>query len=134
MIGTGYVGLVTGTCFGHDVTCVDIDKNKIKKLNSGEIPIYEGAGPPYKRNSVKGLLKFSSRINEAIKESEIIFIAVGTPQSKNGDSDLTAIENVAKTIGKNLNKYKIICTKSTVPVGTGKKIEEIIKLNSKERI
>ena len=135
IIGVGYVGLVTGAGiseFGHDVTCVDIDKNKIKKLNSGEIPIYEPElDTIVKRNSVKGLLKFSSRINEAIKESEIIFIAVGTPQSKNGDSDLTAIENVAKTIGKNLNKYKIICTKSTVPVGTGKKIEEIIKLNSK---
>ena len=135
IIGTGYVGLVTGAGiseFGHDVTCVDIDKDKIKRLNMGEIPIYEPELKSIvKRNKSKEKLKFSSSVGEAIKESEIIFIAVGTPDGENGDSDLTAIENVAKTIGKNLNKYKIICTKSTVPVGTGKKIEEIIKLNSK---
>ena len=131
IIGTGYVGLVTGAGiseFGHDVTCVDIDKNKIKKLNLGEIKIYEPElNTLVKRNKSKGRLKFSSDINEAIKTSEIIFIAVGTPQGKNGESDLTAVENVANVIGKNLNKYKIICTKSTVPVGTGKKIETIIK-------
>jgi len=131
IIGTGYVGLVTGAGiseFGHDVTCVDIDKNKIKKINLGKIPIYE---PELKtiieRNKSKGRLKFTSEINEAIKLSEIILIAVGTPQGKNGDTDLTAVKNVVNVIGKNLNGYKIICTKSTVPVGTGKKIEKIIK-------
>ena len=131
IIGTGYVGLVTGAGiseFGHDVTCVDIDKNKIQKLNLGEIPIYEPELETIiKNNKSKGKLNFSTDINKAIKNSQIIFIAVGTPMSKNGDSDLSAIENVAKTIGANLNSYKVICTKSTVPVGTGKKIEEIIK-------
>ena len=131
IIGTGYVGLVTGAGiseFGHDVTCVDIDKNKIQKLNLGEIPIYEPELETIiKNNKSKGKLNFSTDINKAIKNSQIIFIAVGTPMSKNGDSDLSAIENVAKIIGTNLNSYKVICTKSTVPVGTGKKIEEIIK-------
>ena len=131
IIGTGYVGLVTGagiSSFGHDVTCVDIDKNKIQKLNLGEIPIYEPELETIiKNNKSKGKLNFSTDINKAIKNSQIIFIAVGTPMSKNGDSDLSAIENVAKIIGTNLNSYKVICTKSTVPVGTGKKIEEIIK-------
>ena len=131
IIGTGYVGLVTGAGiseFGHDVTCVDIDKNKIQKLNLGEIPIYEPELETIiKNNKSKGKLNFSTDINKAIKNSQIIFITVGTPISKNGDSDLSAIENVAKIIGANLNSYKVICTKSTVPVGTGKKIEEIIK-------
>ena len=131
IIGTGYVGLVTGAGiseFGHDVTCIDIDKNKIQKLNLGEIPIYEPELETIiKNNKSKGKLNFSTDINKAIKNSQIIFIAVGTPMSKNGDSDLSAIENVAKIIGANLNSYKVICTKSTVPVGTGKKIEEIIK-------
>ena len=131
IIGTGYVGLVSGSRiaeFGHDVTCVDIDKNKIQKLNSGKIPIYEPElGSIIKRNKSKGRLKFSSDINKSIKKSDIIFITVGTPQGKNGEADLTTIESVAKLIGENLNKYKIICTKSTVPIGTGKKIETIIK-------
>ena len=131
IIGTGYVGLVTGAGiseFGHDVTCVDIDKNKIQKLNLGEIPIYEPELETIiKNNKSKGKLNFSTDINKAIKNSQIIFIAVGTPMSKNGDSDLSAIEDVAKIIGANLNSYKVICTKSTVPVGTGKKIEKIIK-------
>ena len=131
IIGTGYVGLVTGAGiseFGHDVTCVDIDKNKIQKLNLGEIPIYEPELETIiNNNKSKGKLNFSTDINKAIKNSQIIFIAVGTPMSKNGDSDLSTIENVAKIIGTNLNSYKVICTKSTVPVGTGKKIEEIIK-------
>ena len=134
IIGTGYVGLVTGAGiseFGHDVTCVDINKDKIKKLNLGKIPIYEPELETLvKRNKSKDRLKFSSDIIKAIKTAEIIFIAVGTPQGENGESDLTAVENVAKLIGENLNKYKIICTKSTVPVGTGKKIENIIKLAS----
>ena len=131
IIGTGYVGLVTGAGiseFGHDVTCADIDKDKIQKLNLGEIPIYEPELETIiKNNKSKGRLNFGTDINKAIKNSQIIFIAVGTPMSKNGDSDLSAIEEVAKIIGANLNSYKVICTKSTVPVGTGKKIEEIIK-------
>ena len=131
IIGTGYVGLVSGAGiaeFGNDVTCVDIDKNKIQKLNSGEILIYEPElDSIVNRNKSNGRLKFSSDINKSIKSSDIIFIAVGTPQDKNGEADITAIQSVAKLIGENLNKYKIICTKSTVPIGTGKKIETIIK-------
>ena len=131
IIGTGYVGLVSGAGiaeFGNDVTCVDIDKNKIQKLNSGEILIYEPElDSIVNRNKSKDRLKFSSDINKSIKSSDIIFIAVGTPQAKNGEADITAIQSVAKLIGENLNKYKIICTKSTVPIGTGKKIETIIK-------
>ena len=131
IIGTGYVGLVSGAGiaeFGNDVTCVDIDKNKIQKLNSGEILIYEPElDSIVNRNKSKDRLKFSSDINKSIKSSDIIFIAVGTPQDKNGEADITAIQSVAKLIGENLNKYKIICTKSTVPIGTGKKIETIIK-------
>tara|TARA_B110001454_G_C12701238_1_gene426640 strand:- start:105 stop:1418 length:1314 start_codon:yes stop_codon:yes gene_type:complete len=131
IIGTGYVGLVSGAGiaeFGNDVTCVDIDKNKIQKLNSGEILIYEPElDSIVNRNKSKDRLKFSSDINKSIKSSDIIFIAVGTPQGKNGEADITAIQSVAKLIGENLNKYKIICTKSTVPIGTGKKIETIIK-------
>jgi UDPglucose 6-dehydrogenase len=131
IIGAGYVGLVTGAGiseFGHDVTCVDIDKDKIKKLNQGKISIYEPELENIiKTNSSKGRLKFSSDINKAIKKSQIIFIAVGTPMLKNGESDLSYVKNVANAIGNNLNNYKIICTKSTVPVGTGKEIEKIIK-------
>ena len=131
IIGTGYVGLVSGAGiaeFGNDVTCVDIDKNKIQKLNSGEILIYEPElDSIVNRNKSKDRLKFSSDINKSIKSSDIIFIAVGTPQDKNGEADITAIQSVAKLIGENLKKYKIICTKSTVPIGTGKKIETIIK-------
>jgi len=130
-IGTGYVGLVSGVCtseFGHDVTCVDIDQSKINDLNQGRITIYE---PELefllKQNVLKDRLKFSSNINEAIKSADIIFIAVGTPQTEDGQVNLSAIEDVAKSIGENLNQYKVVCTKSTVPVGTGKKIESIIK-------
>ena len=131
IIGTGYVGLVSGVGiseFGHHVICVDIDKDKIKKLNSVQMPIYErGLKSLVKQNLAKGRLHFSWDVHKAIQDSEIIFIAVGTPQGNNGDPDLSAVESVAKTIGENLNGYKIICTKSTVPVGTGKWIEDIIR-------
>ena len=130
-IGTGYVGLVSGVCiaeFGHDVTCVDIDQSKINDLNQGRIPIYEPELESlFKQNVLKERLKFSSNLNEAIKSADIIFIAVGTPQTEDGQVNLAAIEDVAKSIGENLNQYKVVCTKSTVPVGTGKKIESIIK-------
>ena len=131
IIGTGYVGLVSGAGiseFGHNVICVDIDKKKIDLLNTGNIPIYErGLKSIIERNRGAGRLHFSSDINRAIEVSDIIFIAVGTPQGKNNEVDLRAVESVAHSIGKHLNGYKIICTKSTVPVGTGKKIESIIK-------
>lgn len=130
-VGTGYVGLVGGAGiseFGHQVTCADIDQNKIERLKAGEIPIYEpGLESLVKQNVAKGRLCFSHDVPESIQNADIIFVAVGTPQGSNGEANLSAIESVAKTIGKNLNGYKIICTKSTVPIGTGKRIEEIIR-------
>ena len=126
IIGTGYVGLVSGAGiadFGHQVTCVDILEEKIEKLKDGKIPIYEpGLKELIKRNVQSGRLKFSTKISKAIKNSEVIFIAVGTPERKNGSADLSAIFSVAQTISENINGYKIICTKSTVPIGTGEKI------------
>ena len=134
IVGTGYVGLVTGTGisdFGHHVTCVDIDKEKINQLNNGKIPIFEpGLNSLIQSNRKKKRLFFSADIEKTIKESDIIFIAVGTPQNNNGDVDLNYVESVSKTISKNLNKYKIICTKSTVPVGTGKLIEKTLLKNN----
>ena len=130
-VGTGYVGLVGGAGiseFGHQVTCADIDQNKIERLKRGEIPIYEpGLESLVKQNVAKGRLHFSHDVSESIQNADIIFVAVGTPQGSNGEANLSAIESVAKTIGENLNGYKIICTKSTVPIGTGKRIEEIIR-------
>ena len=130
IIGTGYVGLVSGAGlseFGHHVICSDVDKNKIKELKSGQIPIYErGLESLVKQNVAKGRLHFSWDVHKVIQDSEIIFITVGTPQGNNGESDLGAVESVAKAIGENLNCYKVICTKCTVPVGTGKWNEYII--------
>jgi len=131
IIGTGYVGLVSGAGiseFGHNVICVDIDKKKIELLNAGNIPIYErGLKSIIEQNRVAGRLQFSSDITGVIEESDIIFISVGTPQGKNNEVDLQSVETVAQLIAENLNGYKIISTKSTVPIGTGKKIESIIQ-------
>ena len=133
MIGSGYVGLVSGACFsdlGNTVTCVDINKQIIDKLNKGIIPIYEpGLHELVTRNLKKKRLLFSTDISSSIKKSDIIFICVGTP-TKNNKADLKYVYNVVKSIKSNLNKYKIIVTKSTVPVTTGDKIENI--LNSKK--
>ena len=138
IIGTGYVGLVTGaglSDFGNYVTCVDTIKSKIKLLNSGSIPIYEpGLKDLIKHNMLEQRLSFTIDIKKAIKNSEVIFIAVGTPELPNGDADLSFIEKVAKQIGENINGYKVICTKSTVPVGTGDIICKIIKSNNKKNI
>ena len=131
IIGTGYVGLVSGAGiaeFGHYVTCADIDQNKIDQINRGEIPIYEpGLKSLVSENIQKGRLTFSSEVDPCIEAADIIFITVGTPQDRNGESDLSAIKTVAETIGVHLNGYKLICTKSTVPIGTGKMIESIIR-------
>ena len=130
VIGTGYVGLVSGAGladFGNEVTCTDIDHGKIDLLNTGEIPIYEpGLKELVDRNVRAGRLSFSSDINASIRNSEVIFIAVGTPPGDNGEADLHAVESVAKTVAENLNSYKIICAKSTVPVGTGARIQKLI--------
>ncbi len=132
MIGTGYVGLVSGVCFsdlGNDVICVDKDKNKINDLKKGIIPIYEpGLEELVFKNYKNKRLKFSTNLDESIKKSDIIFICVGTPTKKNGSgADLSQVYSVAKEISKSINKYKIIITKSTVPVTTGDEIEKIFK-------
>jgi UDPglucose 6-dehydrogenase len=122
VIGTGYVGLVAGTCFaetGNDVVCVDIDEEKIAMLKSGKVPIYEpGLEEIVRRNAEDQRLSFTNELGSAVKKSEIIFIAVGTPQSATGHANLSYVEATARSIGKAMNGFKIIVTKSTVPVGT----------------
>lgn len=137
VIGTGYVGLVTGTCFaefGVNVVCVDKDKNKIDKLNNGAIPIYEpGLEELVKKNVKDGRLSFTTDIDKAIKDAIVVFIAVGTPPKDDGSADLSYVEDVAGSIARNLNGYKVIVTKSTVPVGTGERIRKIIlEINKKQ--
>ena len=130
ILGTGYVGLVSGagiSDFGHPVTCADIIEEKIKSLRNGKIPIYEpGLEELVNKNVDVGRLSFTSNIDAAIQEAEVIFIAVGTPEAEDGAADISAVESVARAIGKNINGYKVICTKSTVPVGTGKLITKVI--------
>ncbi len=135
IIGTGYVGLVTGCGLaeiGHKVICCDIDEKKIKGLNDGIIPIFEpGLADIFNKNVDQKRIRFSSKINNSIVNSDIIFIAVGTPEKKNGDADISAVRAVAKVIRDNLNKYKLICMKSTVPLETYSIIDTIIsKKNS----
>jgi UDPglucose 6-dehydrogenase len=138
VIGTGYVGLVTGACFaefGVFVTCVDKDKKKIKSLKDGHVPFYEpGLEEFVQRNIKEGRLAFSTDIADAVRSSLVIFIAVGTPPRGDGSADLRYIEEVAKEIASNLDGYKVIVTKSTVPVGTGDRIRKIVSKNLKEQI
>ena len=138
IIGTGYVGLVSGagiSDFGHQVRCVDIDKQKIDLLNDGIIPIYEPGLKTLIARSVNAKrLTFSVALEDAIKWAEVIFIAVGTPQGENGDADISAVIAVAEQIGINLNNYKVISTKSTVPIGTGKMIQKIIDEHNHDKI
>ena len=131
IMGTGYVGLVTGTCLaelGHEVTAVDIDKSKIENLNKGIIPIYEqGLEELVKENQKQKRLFFSTNLDESIKQAEVVFIAVGTPPMPDGSVNLEYVKSVAESIGKNMNGYKVIVNKSTVPVGTGDCVKEIIQ-------
>ncbi len=135
VVGTGYVGLVTGTCFsefGVDVTCVDIDEQKVEKLKNGIVPIYEpGLDVMIVRNMKEGRLNFTTDISSAVQNSLVIFIAVGTPPKSDGSADLQYVEQVARTIALSMNGYKVIVNKSTAPVGTGNWIKEVIRKSQK---
>ena len=137
VIGTGYVGLVTGACFafnGNKVTCLDIDKEKINRLNSGDVPIFEpGLSRIVKQSILNNCLKFSINYKESIQESDIIFLAVGTPMKRNGESDLKYINSAAKSIGEFIDSYKLVVVKSTVPVGTSLSVQKIIQNELKSR-
>ncbi len=126
VIGTGYVGLVSGTCFadtGNDVTCVDIDQKKVDALQNGEVPIYEpGLTELVKRNAAAGRLHFTTDVAVAVKPANVVYLAVGTPQDEDGSADLTALFKVAESIAPHLQKDAIVVTKSTVPVGTNAKL------------
>ena len=136
VIGTGYVGLVTGVCLaeiGNTVLCVDKNKDKINMLRSGKVPIYEeGLEELVKKNTRSGNLIFNEDTAYGIRESDIVFICVGTPPLSSGKPDLSAIDEVAMLIGKSINGYKIISNKSTVPIGTAKRIKKIIKENQND--
>ena len=137
IIGTGYVGLVSGTCLaetGVTVTCLDIDVEKIEKLNKGIIPIYEpGLSPMVLRNVQSGRLKFTTDPCEAISESQVVFIAVGTPPDEDGSADLKYVLEAASVIGREMNDYLVVITKSTVPIGTAEKVRATIKTELERR-
>ncbi|MBP3511970.1 MAG: UDP-glucose/GDP-mannose dehydrogenase family protein [Prevotella sp.] len=131
IVGTGYVGLVSGTCFadtGANVTCVDVDSEKIERLKRGEVPIYEpGLDELVVKNVKAGRLKFTTDLASVLNEQEVVFSAVGTPPDEDGSADLKYVLEVARTIGKNLNRYLVVVTKSTVPVGTAQKVRAAIQ-------
>lgn len=137
IVGTGYVGLVTGTCFaetGITATCVDKDRGKIEKLQNGIAPIYEpGLDDMIKRNVAKNRLSFSTSLKESIPDSEVVFIAVGTPPDEDGSADLTHVIDVASEIGALMNNYLVVVTKSTVPVGTANKVKAAIRAELDKR-
>jgi len=138
IIGTGYVGLVTGACFaefGIYATCIDKDEKKVRSLKKGEVPFYEpGLEGLVKKNLKNGRLRFSTKIQDAVDSSLVIFIAVGTPPRGDGSADMRYVESVAEEIAENINGYKVIVTKSTVPVGTGAKLTKIISKKLKEQV
>lgn len=135
VVGVGYVGLVSGACFaefGNHVTCVDNDADKIASLNKGQIPIYEpGLEEMVSKNHREGRLVFTTDLAEGVSDALVIFVAVGTPEGDNGEADLRYVWQVARSIGETMEDYKVVVTKSTVPVGTGKKVEEIIHQNQR---
>ena len=137
IVGTGYVGLVSGTCFaetGVNVTCVDVDEQKIERLKNGDIPIYEpGLDQLVVKNVKAGRLKFTTDLASVLNDQEIVFTAVGTPPDEDGSADLKYVLQVARTIGENLNHYLVVVTKSTVPVGTARKVRATIEEALKER-
>jgi UDPglucose 6-dehydrogenase len=135
VIGTGYVGLVVGTCFaesGNDVICVDVDEQKLKMLRKGESPIFEpGLGDLLKKNIEEKRLSFTDDLEMAVKKSDVIFLALPTPQAEDGSADLQHVLEVSRKIGKSMNSYKVIVNKSTVPVGTGDRVTEIVAKETK---
>jgi len=137
IVGTGYVGLVSGTCFadtGATVTCVDVDAAKIERLQQGEIPIYEpGLDELVKKNVAAGRLKFTTDLAAVLDDVEIVFSAVGTPPDEDGSADLKYVLQVARTIGQHLNHYVVVVTKSTVPVGTARKVRQAIEEELQKR-
>jgi UDPglucose 6-dehydrogenase len=130
IIGTGYVGLVSGTCFaetGNNVVCVDIDEQKVARLQAGQIPIYEpGLEQLFERNSKEGRLHFTTNLQEAVQKSDIIFLALPTPPGEDGSADLSYVMNVARQLSTMISSYKVIVDKSTVPVGTGERVHQIL--------
>lgn len=137
IVGTGYVGLVSGTCFaetGANVTCVDVDASKIERLQKGEIPIYEpGLDELVKKNVAAGRLKFTTDLTTVLDDVQIVFSAVGTPPDEDGSADLKYVLQVARTIGQHLNHYVVVVTKSTVPVGTARKVRQAIEEELEKR-
>jgi len=131
VIGTGYVGLVTGACFaefGVDVTCVDIDSEKIGRLSAGEMPIYEpGLEQLVSKNTQSGRLRFTTDLKQAVEQALVVFLAVGTPPKIDGSPDLSFVENAARSVAEHMNGYKVIVTKSTVPIGTGEYLRKLIR-------
>jgi len=138
VIGTGYVGLVTGACFaefGVDVTCVDIDSEKIARLSAGEMPIYEpGLEQLVTKNMQSGRLRFTTDIKQAVEQALVIFLAVGTPPKSDGSADLSFVEAAARSIAEHMNGYKVIVTKSTVPIGTGEYLRKLIREQQNARL
>jgi len=136
VIGTGYVGLVTGACFaefGTSVTCVDVDSEKIERLKRGEIPIYEpGLDQIVAKNAQAGRLQFTTDVKTAVEQSLVIFLAVGTPPREDGSADLSYIEGAALDVARHMNGYKVVVTKSTVPVGTGERLRRLIREHQTE--
>ena len=137
IVGTGYVGLVSGTCFaetGVNVTCVDVDAKKIERLQNGDIPIYEpGLDEMVRKNVAARRLKFSTDLAAVLNEQEIVFIAVGTPPDEDGSADLKYVLQVARTIGQHITRYMVVVTKSTVPVGTARKVRQAIDEELQQR-
>ena len=137
VVGTGYVGLVSGACFaemGLDITCVDVDRKKIDALNNGLIPIYEpGLEELVNRNVEEGRLHVTTELTDCLDKVEVVFSAVGTPPDEDGSADLKYVLDVARTFGRHIRKYTVLVTKSTVPVGTAQKVRAVIEEELEKR-